>query len=246
MPPTIALTKKPSRLARKLRHGGLDFPNRPAIVGTVHEVKGLEWVKKAPKSALMPLDMLEARLDCLGNAGLPEKWPLPVIVTARHPKEGGAGHLDLTERRGLLTDALGWATAVDIELRSARELIRVIGSAHECGRVVILSHHDFKATPSLSKLKELAARAADEGGDLFKVASTLRSPSDLLRLAELQSSSLRIPVIAMGMGNAGRFSRIMLGGLGSPLCYGWLGKPQVPGQWPALRMRALLDEVISA
>jgi 3-dehydroquinate dehydratase-1 len=207
---------------------------------------GLRWVKNAPKSAFGSLDMLEARLDELGNAALPSRWPLPVIATARHPKEGGAGNLGVSERRRLLTDALEWATAVDVELRSAREMDGVIAAAHARGRVVILSHHDFKATPSLAKLKELAARAADEGADLFKVAAVLKSPDDLLRLAGFQSSKLRIPVVAMGMGRAGRFSRLMLGGLGSPLCYGWLGKPQVPGQWPALGMRAILDEVFPA
>jgi len=51
---------------------------------------------------------------------------------------------------------------------------------------------------------------------------------------------LPIPVTTMGMGPAGRFSRLVLSGFGAPLCYGWLGKPQVPGQWPALELAGLL------
>lgn len=241
-----SLNKKDPRYGRKHTESLHGFPNRPAIVGTVHEASGLQWVRKSGKSGLRSLDLLEARLDTLGDAILPSHWPLPVIATARHPGEGGAGNLGVSQRRRLLMGALDWATAVDVELRSSNQLSGVIAGAHERGRVVILSHHNFRTTPALARLRELAGRAADEGADIFKVAAMLKSPADLMRLAELQTSALRIPVVAMGMGNAGRFSRIMLGGLGSPLTYGWLGKPQVPGQWPALEMSAFLDKAFPA
>jgi len=217
---------------------------RPLIVGTLHEASGLRWMKKAAKRALQALDVLEARLDAVGGLELPEKWLLPVIATARHPGEGGVGNLSLSKRRQLLTEALRWAAAIDIELRSARALAPVVAEAHQSGRTGILSHHDFKGTPSLAALKKLVSRAASEGADVFKVAALLRDPKDLQRLIELQLSSPGVPVVAMGMGGAGRFSRLVLSGFGSPLCYGWLGKPQVSGQWPALRLRSLLSEVL--
>ena len=217
---------------------------RPLIVGTLHERSGLKWIQGAKKADLRPLDVLEARLDAIVGLELPEKWPLPVIATARHPGEGGCGNLSLASRRQLLESAIPWASAVDIELRSAKTLAPVIAQAHQSGRTVILSHHDFKSTPSLAVLKKLAARAAAEGADVFKVATLLRDPKDLQRLIELQLGFPVLPVVAMGMGGAGRFSRLVLSGFGSPLCYGWLGKPQVSGQWPALRLRGLLDEVL--
>jgi 3-dehydroquinate dehydratase-1 len=111
---------------------------------------------------------------------------------------------------------------------------------------VILSHHDFKATPSLKSLRSLAARAAGSGADLFKVATLLRDRSDLMTMLEFQAGNSPLPVVAMGMGNAGRFSRMVLAGFGAPLCYGWLGKPQVPGQWPAMELRSLLNGVLPA
>ena len=74
----------------------------------------------------------------------------------------------------------------------------------------------------------------------------LRDQRDLLRLIELQSGATRVPVTAMGMGPAGRFSRLVLSGFGAPLCYGWLGKPQVSGQWPALELAELLARVLPA
>lgn len=217
---------------------------RPLVVGTLHEPTALKWLREATKAGLRGLDVLEARLDCLGGLDLPSRWPLPVIATARHPGEGGCGNLSLSMRRRLLGEAIPWASAIDVELRSAKALATVVAQAHQHGRSVILSHHDFKSTPSLAVLKKLAARAASEGADVFKVAALLRDPRDLQRLIELQVSSPGVPVVAMGMGGAGRFSRLVLSGFGSPLCYGWLGKPQVSGQWPALRLRGLLAEVL--
>ena len=218
--------------------------SRSLVVGTLHEPTGLRWLKGATKAGLRGLDVLEARLDALVGMELPKKWPLPVIATARHPGEGGIGNLTQAVRRRLLEEAIPWASALDVELRSARALAPVVAQAHQHGRTVILSHHDFKNTPSLVSLKKLADRAAGEGADLFKVAAFLREPGDLRRLIELQLSATKVPVVAMGMGGAGRFSRLVLSGFGSPLCYGWLGKPQVSGQWPALRLRGLLDEVL--
>jgi 3-dehydroquinate dehydratase-1 len=214
------------------------------VVGTLHEPKALALLKKQGSRLQAALDVLEARLDHVGADKLPSRWPLPVIATARHPEEGGAGNLRALERRRLLTEALPWAAAIDVELRSARALSPVIAEAHQHGRTVILSHHDFSATPTLASLRKLARRASDAGADLFKVATTLRDPDDLRRLIDFQSATLPIPVTTMGMGPAGKFSRLVLCGFGAPLCYGWLGAPQVPGQWPALELKGMLAEVL--
>ena len=217
----------------------------PLVVGTIHERSALLSIRRGG-AVLRDLDLLEVRLDCLGAMILPAKWPLPTIATARHPEEGGSGDLTAAARANLLRDSLEWTAAVDVELRSSRVLAPVIAEAHQHGRTVILSHHDFKATPSLKKLKRLTSKAASEGADLFKVATLLRDRDDLLELIELQASALPVPVVAMGMGSAGRFSRLVLGGFGAPLCYGWLGKPQVSGQWPATELRALFNGVLPA
>lgn len=220
---------------------------RPLSIGTLHEGSAIRNLKKV---ASLPLsrrpDLLEARLDSLLAAGvnLPSAWPLPVVATARHPQEGGEGNLDVASRRRLLEGAIPWASAIDVELRSVRFMAPLIAMAHQHGRTVILSHHDFKATPSLSTLKKLASAASVAGADLFKVATFLRDRNDLRRLVELQTESLSVQVTAMGMGDAGRFSRLVLAGFGAPLCYGWLGCPQVPGQWPALELPAMLSRIL--
>lgn len=218
---------------------------RPLVVGTIHERSGLLSVRRGG-TVLRGLDLLEVRLDCLGGLNPSGKWPLPTIATARHPDEGGTGDLTAAARVSLLRGSIEWTAAVDVELRSSRALAPVIAEAHQHGRTVILSHHDFNTTPSLKKLKRLISKAASEGADLFKVATFLRDRDDLLELIKFQTSASPVPVVAMGMGSAGRFSRLVLGGFGAPLCYGWLGKPQVSGQWPATELRALFNGVLPA
>ena len=236
---------------RQIQRPGLQHllsQGHPLVVGTIHDAAGIKSIKTISRCHTHGVDILEARLDSLVVSRLSkiQTWPLPVIATARHPGEGGSGNLAVVERRRLLEEALPWASALDVELRSARALAPVLAQAHQHGRTVILSHHDFRATPTVASLKKLASRALDEGADLFKVATLLRDPGDLQRLIELQASYGKISVVAMGMGPAGRFSRVVLCGFGAPLCYGWLGSPQVPGQWPALELRGMLTEVLPA
>jgi 3-dehydroquinate dehydratase I len=216
---------------------------RPLVVGTIHEATALQRTRRGVAN-LGGVDLLEVRLDFLGDVTLPSKWPLPAIATARHPDEGGAGSLSTAKRASLLRGAIPWASAVDVELRSAKALAPVIAEAHQHGLTVILSHHDFKATPSPKHLGRLVAKAAEAGADLFKVATVVHDRKDLMRLIEFQSENSPVPVVTMGMGNAGRFSRLVLPGFGAPLCYGWLGKPQVPGQWPAIELRGLLEGIL--
>ncbi len=249
----VMKTTEPIARVRTRRHQILSLQPllraaTPLVVGTLHDPLGLKFLTKAVTgpSLLKGVDLLEARLDSLPLDKLPVSWPLPVIATARHAGEGGAGNLSQLTRQALLEGALPWASALDIELRSAHHLAPLIAQAHQQEKTLILSHHDFEATPTLPMLKKLASKAAAHGADLFKVATTLRDRQDLQRLIDLQLSLTEIPVVAMGMGAAGRFSRIVLAGFGTPLCYGWLGSPQVPGQWPALELREILGEVLPA
>jgi 3-dehydroquinate dehydratase-1 len=47
----------------------------------------------------------------------------------------------------------------------------------------------------------------------------------------------------MGMGPWGRISRLVLAKCGSLLNYGYIGKSNAPGQWPAARLKELLAEL---
>jgi len=50
-----------------------------------------------------------------------------------------------------------------------------------------------------------------------------------------------LPLAVMGMGGLGFGSRILFAQCGSVLNYGWLHRPNVPGQWSALELKRLLN-----
>jgi len=156
---------------------------------------------------------------------MPKSWPLPVIATARDPKEGGLNNLSLLQRQQLLESALPWASIIDIELQNAKKFSATIARAREVQHSIIFSHHDFQKTPSLAALQELVTRAHDLGATVFKVATMTSSEEELERLLEFQQLAHPLPVAAMGMGPLGKKSRQQLAKLGTKLLYGYLYEP---------------------
>ena len=164
---------------------------------------------------------------------------LPAILTVRRFDEGGGLALEDAVRESLYLELLPAAAAVDLELRSLRGLKAVVEEARGSRRTVIVSFHDFRATPSLAKLRGTVARARDGGADVVKIAALTESAGDVARLLALLDEA-EGPLAVMGMGLLGRASRLLFAKAGSVLNYGWLDKPQVPGQWGAVEFGQLL------
>lgn len=107
----------------------------------------------------------------------------------------------------------------------------------------VISFHDFAKTPNLPALRKIVRSAVASGADTVKIATYLRGPADLAVLLQLQATT-KAPLATMGMGPLGRVSRLVLAAAGSRLNYGYLDRPQVPGQWPAVELRDLLRRVL--
>ena len=221
------------------------FPG--AVVGTIHSALSLSAGLNLGKGAL---DFLELRVDAF--AAIDEldaletsvaRLKIPLIVTVRHPREGGAGSLTLARRRELFGRFLPYASLVDVELRSAQALTDVIDRARAQEVAVILSHHDFRATPSRARLGELRRKAVRAGASIFKVAATANTPRDLATLVDFLTASKAPALAVMGMGALGKISRLTLGRAGSVLNYGYLDRAQVSGQWPAELLKQRLREL---
>jgi 3-dehydroquinate dehydratase-1 len=219
---------------------------KPLVIATVHNAAGLRQARR-----LRPheVDYVELRLDRL--AGVPRlleaaqtAWHVPLLVTARHPAEGGGGGLSAPRRRALLRAFLPQAAAVDVEWRSVRGMQPLLLEAKERGLLRIISFHDFRGTPSAARLRRLIRDVRRSGADLVKIATRLRSPRDLAVLLELQAAAPAGSLATMGMGELGRVSRLVLAAAGSRLSYGYLDRAQVPGQWPAKELRLRLREVL--
>jgi 3-dehydroquinate dehydratase-1 len=167
----------------------------------------------------------------------------PILITARHPAEGGLGRLSATCRRDLLSEFLLRADAIDVELRSVGAMSGLLEEARRRRATRIVSFHDFHRTPSLRRLREVLRRSIGAGADIVKIATHLRGPGDLAVLLILQSTA-KVPLATMGMGPLGKVSRLVLAAAGSRLNYGYLDKPQVAGQWPALELARRLEEIL--
>ena len=204
----------------------------PLIVGVIASPTDLRLATQMAQ----PPDLFELRLDHLfrGVDRLQSKLSIlraPLIVTARHPREGGANNLSLKQRRELLLRFLPRARYVDVELRSAKAFRALLDLAPLINLRRIISFHDFKSTPMSRNLRAKAYAAKSAGADIFKVATRTDTPSQLARLLEfVANNDADLAVSAMGIGKLGAVSRIALARGGSALNYVSLGPSRLEGQ----------------
>ncbi len=193
-----------------------------------------------------PSDLFELRLDRLAGIvdQLENKLPrlrAPLIITARHPQEGGANNLSLRQRRELLTRFLSHACYIDVELRSASALRSLLTLAKQKKVRRIISFHNFKSTPPLRVLRAKARAAKAHGADIFKVAARTDTPVQLARLLDFTAKKeIDLPVSAMGIGELGAISRVLLARAGSALVYASVAAgTDIEGQLSLKQLRAL-------
>jgi 3-dehydroquinate dehydratase I len=211
--------------------------DRCDIVGVIgsHDDLRLATTMEAPP------DFFEVRLDRLfpidqETEQLISQLSVPLIVTARHPSEGGANALSNARRRELLSRFLPYAKYVDVELRFADSFHSLVPPS-DVAR--IFSLHDFDSTPTPRSLHAKARKAKSLGAAIFKVATQTNTPAQLARLLEfISEDEVGLPVAAMGIGSLGALSRILLAGCGSCLAYASLAEPSVEGQMPVPALQA--------
>ena len=215
---------------------------RPRVVGVIASGADLDCALQMGT----PPDLFELRLDRLADIieqleNKLSRLRAPLIITARHPQEGGAKKLTLGQRRDLLTRFLPYAEYVDVELRSAFALRSLLGLAQEKRVRRIISFHNFRSTPSLRVLAAKADAARAHGANIFKAATRTDTPNQLARLLQLVATEVvDLPVSAMGIGNLGAISRVLLARAGSVLVYASItARSDLEGQLSLEQLRAL-------
>jgi 3-dehydroquinate dehydratase-1 len=193
-----------------------------------------------------PPDLFELRLDRLVRVidRLEDKISrlrAPLIVTARHPMEGGANRLSPLQRNDLLARFLSRARYIDVELRSAAVFRSLLRMARKQNVRRIISVHHLKSTPSPSRLRAQARAAKAHGADIFKVAIRTDTPAQLARLINFAAAKdVGVSVSAMGIGKLGAASRLLLACCGSALVYvSVAAATDIEGQMSLDQLRAL-------
>ena len=214
----------------------------PQVVGVITSSAELRIAQRLR----LPPDLFELRLDWLLHEKDLERsigrLGAPVIITARHSAEGGRYRLSDSTRRELLLRFMPLAQYVDIELRSVPALRVVVEKARRIGVSTIISLHDVDTTPTLGSLRAKASRATRLRPAVFKVATRTDVVPQLSRLVEFFSFAAKnMRVAAMGIGQLGGVSRLLLARCGSALIYTSLLAPRVDGQLTLDEFRAMTD-----
>ncbi len=236
-------------MAQHFSSKNLLLSSSPLVVGVVADAPALEhFLNMGAEERVQCCDLVELRLDTLKMPVADLRARLagnttPLLLTARHPAEGGQGPAEAAGRAAMLEPLLDLAALVDIELRSAMEMQSTIQKARAAGVPVIGSFHDFQATPASEVLEGAIAFAQPAGLDSVKIATFLNSQDDLMSLMKIASAPHRQRISVMGMGPWGRLSRLVLAKCGSLLNYGFIGTSNAPGQWPAADLKALLNHL---
>ena len=217
-----------------MRLGSLVLGKRPVLVGVLTGFSGKGALRNALK---IGIDAIEVRVDHFESReaaplmslleGLRGKG-LPVITTVRSSREGGKYPISDRERIALFSALMPLSDAVDIELSSIAPLNEIIRRARRSKKRVILSYHNFNSTPPKGRLERIIDRGNSEGGDIVKIATTVRVAGDTRRLASLTLDHKNLVTIAMG--SQGAASRIFFPLLGSLLTYAPIGDATAPGQ----------------
>jgi 3-dehydroquinate dehydratase I len=173
---------------------------------------------------------------------------IPILFTRRSSREGGQPIAIGEEQVVALYRAVcasGHVDLLDFEMgNDAAHVAAVRQAAHSAGLQLVLSFHDFNATPTAEALLAHFAQAQSLGADVAKVAVMPRSTDDVLTLlsaTERASRSLSIPVVSMSMGPLGAVTRACGWTFGSAMTFAVGEGSSAPGQMPIEDIRQAID-----
>ena len=244
-----AAEPSPSQV-RPLQVGNLTIQQgKPAIIVSTTGNDAESALKLARQAAQTPqVQVVELRVDKLdfathvdkvtqlGQAMRRELKGKPLLLTLRTKEEGGSLSPDDASYIALYQQWLeaGFADLIDIEMRiGAQAVDQLVAQAHQHHVAVILSYHDFQATPDNADMLRRLTWQATHGADILKIAVMPKTPQDVSRLTDVtwqmrQRSDK--PLLTMSMGGLGAVTRVSGEVFGSNLTFGTLGEASAPGQ----------------
>ncbi|MDO5033947.1 MAG: type I 3-dehydroquinate dehydratase [Actinomycetaceae bacterium] len=256
--------------------GILSAREKSALVVPVMGRNASELARAARAVKVSAADIVEWRIDHLSDlsnavvAGsaqiLRREVDLPILATFRTKQQGGLGApSDFMRILEVILES-GVADLIDVESGApfAKEAAL---QAFAKGVPVVLSHHDFDATPGveaivaqLEKMQEELAAWSKEAASLpeaeelaevgaVKVAYMPTETMDALKLAvaarHFKNSSANLPFIALSMGDEGMMTRAFAGAIGSVATFAAIGARSAPGQIDLGTLAAFADETRS-
>ena len=150
--------------------------------------------------------------------------------------------LSREQRENLICSSIeAGATYVDIDFAEPNPDVIALAKNLNCR--IILSYHNFDKTPSNIFLKKLIFKY--QFADIVKIATFINTPKDASRLLSLYQLDYKVGLVALGMGELGRFTRIASHFLGAPLSFAFPdgGKPTALGQYSFSSLKSILNSI---
>jgi len=252
------MNAKPITLRGKPISGGTVPLICTPLVGRTADAVRAEVAAIVPKKP----DVLEWRVDFfedIGNASSvidtaraikAAAGDIPLLFTRRSSMEGGE-KIAIAEPQVVAVYgevcAARCVDLVDYELaNSPEDLRRIRDVSREYDVAMVMSYHNFQATPPAAQLVEKFVQAEKLGADVAKVAVMPKSLDDVLTLldATLQGSrAVQLPLITMSMGAFGSLSRMVGAVFGSSLTFAVGQTASAPGQVAIEELRTVLATV---
>ncbi len=192
------------------------------------------------------VDVVEVRLDLMVRPDVRrclECIGKPLLFTNRPRWEGGGWGAGEDERVALLLEAAAAGAAyVDVELQTEKRLRRALMEGAN-NTQVILSSHNFTATPPIHELERTLAEIIDSGADIGKIVTTAHCPADVFAVLLLQQKALEraFPLSCFAMGSSGKISRLATLYLGGFMSYVAVTTETAPGQFTAGHLHELIS-----
>ncbi len=235
---------------------------RPKICLPLISKNKKDLLREAEEIIKLGPDLIEWRVDYFDNlkdiGGLIKtleelsfivgKYPL--IFTCRKFEEGGYRRVSQSQKVKLMEAAIKSRKIdiVDMELANEEENIKRISLIARENRVkIILSHHDFKATPGKEEIIGKLVKAQELGADIGKIALMPKDKRDVLKLLEASLEAgekhVHIPLITMAMGDKGQITRIVGGFFGSAITFARGRASSAPGQLDIGQIREIIGSL---
>lgn len=117
---------------------------------------------------------------------------------------------------------------------------QIIPHCREKGCQVIISYHNYETTPQTREFDEVIRWCRESDPDIIKVAAKANTHHDAARILSLYRFDY--PIVALGMGDFGKITRVASVMLGAPFTYvsRGEGKSTAPGQIDHERMKEIL------
>ncbi|MCK5760924.1 MAG: type I 3-dehydroquinate dehydratase [Candidatus Delongbacteria bacterium] len=153
------------------------------------------------------------------------------------------GKYNNDERKNIISKAIEFgAKYVDVELTcdlSVKDQVINVAKKSDCK--VIISYHNHDKCPNKEHMKNIINRCFDSKADIAKIVAKVNTSQDIMNIMSLYDTDKEI--IALGMGELGRITRVAAPFFGAPFTYAYPKgmRRTAHGQFSEEKMRDIIN-----